>query len=99
MREQHDLAIGELNSIVVRTWIVQVDLPEPSHLVRDVPRFLPEKTQEKSGLLALDFAVECDLGAGKKAHGHLGLSNCGESVCRRVPELRRNQPVANLGRP
>src|SRR5215468_3473426 len=98
MREQYDLPIGKLNSVVVRAWIVQVDLPEPSHFVRDVPRFLPEKAQEKSGLLALDFAIERDLGTGKKAHGHLGFSNFGESVCRGVPKLRRDQPVSDLGR-
>jgi len=42
--EQHDLAIGKLNGIVVGTWIVQVDLPEPPNPVRDLPRFFPEKT-------------------------------------------------------
>jgi len=99
MREQHDLAIGELDGIVVRTWIVQIDLPEPPNPMRDVPRFPLEKTQEKSGLRSLDFAIERDLGARKKAHRHLGVSNCGESVCRGVPKLRRNQLVSNLRRP
>jgi hypothetical protein len=98
MREQHDLSIGELNSIVVRTRIVQVDLPEPPHPVRDVPRFLLEETQQKSGLLPLDFPVERDLGTSKKAHGHLGFSNRSESVCRGVPKLHRNQLVSDLGR-
>lgn len=73
MREQHDLAIRELNGIMVRTWIVQVDLPEPSHFVMNAPRFLLEKAQLKSSNLTLDFAFERDLGPGKKAHGHLGF--------------------------
>src|SRR5215470_10241248 len=98
MGQQHDLAAGKLNSIVVRAWIIQVDLPEPPDPVRDVPRFFLEKTQEKSGLLAPDIAVERDLGAGEKAYGHLRLADCAESVRRRVPKLRRNQLVSNLGR-
>jgi hypothetical protein len=98
MSQQHDLATGKLNCIVVRAWIIQVDLPEPPDPVSDVPRFFLEKTEEKSGLLALDIAIERDLGAGEKAHGHLGFADCGESVRRRVPKLRRNQLVSNLGR-
>ncbi|HWN53273.1 MAG TPA: hypothetical protein VNO18_26230 [Xanthobacteraceae bacterium] len=97
MREQHDPAIGELNGIVVRTRIVQVDLPKPPNPVRDVPRFPLEKTQKKSGFLPLNFAVEGDLGTWKKAHGHLGFSDCGESVCRGIPKLRRDQLVSDLG--
>jgi len=65
MREQHDLAVGELNRIVMRAWIIHVDLPEPSNPVTDVPRFLLEKTQEKSRLLSLDVLIERDLGARK----------------------------------
>jgi hypothetical protein len=98
MGQQHDLATGKLNGIMVRAWIIQVDLPEPPDPVRDVPRFLLEKTQEKSGLLALDIAIERYLGAGQKAYGLLRFSDCGESVRRRVPKLRRNQLVSNLGR-
>src|SRR6266481_8897551 len=99
MGQQHDLATGKLNGIVVCARIIQVDLPEPPDPVRDVPRFFLEKTQEKSGLLALDIAIESDLSAGEKAYGHLRLSDCGESVRRRVPKLRRNQLVSNLGWP
>jgi len=98
MGEQHDLAAGKLDGIVVRARIIQVDLPEPPDPVRDVPRFFLEKTQEKSGLLAPDIAVERDLGTREKAYGHLRFSDCGESVRGRVPKLRRNQLVSNLGR-
>src|SRR5262249_61648774 len=98
MVRTHDLAAGKLNRIVVRAWIIQVDLPEPPDPVLDVPRFLLEKTQEKSGLLALDIAIERNLGAGEKAYGHLGFAVCGESLRRRVPKLRRDQLVSNLGR-
>src|SRR5258706_52431 len=97
MGQQHDLATGKLNGIVVRARIIQVDLPEPPNPVGDVPRFFREKSQEKSGLLAPDLAIERDLGAGAKAYGHLRFADCGESLRRRVPKLRRNQLVSNLG--
>jgi len=96
--EQHDLAIRELNGIVMRAWIVQVDLPKPPNPMRNLTRFLLEETQEKSRLLSPDIAVECDLGAREKTDGHFRLSDRGESLCRGVPELRRNQPVSDLGR-
>jgi hypothetical protein len=98
MGQQHDLATRKLNGIVVRARIIQVDLPEPPDPVRDVPRFFLEKAEEKSGLRALDIAIERNLGAGEKAYGHLRFSDRGEAVRRRVPELRRNQLVSNLGR-
>src|SRR6266481_4659473 len=98
MGEQHDLATGKLNSVMVGARIIQVDLPEPPDPMSDVPRFFLKETQEKSGLLALDIAIERDLGTREKAYGHLGFSDCGESVRRRVPKLRRNQLVSNLGR-
>jgi hypothetical protein len=98
MGQQYDLATGKLNGIVVRARIIQVDLPEPPHPVSDVPRFFLEKTQEKSGLLALDVTIERDLGAWEKADGHLRFADRGESLRRRVPKLRRNQLVSNLGR-
>src|SRR5215470_4239598 len=97
MREQHDLAIGELDGIVVRTWIVQIDLPEPPNPVRDMPRFLLEEAQEKSRFLPSDFVIERDLGTSKKAHRYLGFSDQGKSVRRGVPKFRRNQLVADLG--
>src|SRR5258706_9129831 len=77
-------------------WIVQVDLAEPSHLVTDVLRFLLEKTQTKSSRLTMDFVFEPDLGASKKAHSHLGLSNRGEPARHGIRKLRRNELVANL---
>jgi len=97
MREQHDLAIGELDGIVVRAWIVQIDLPEPPNPVRDMPRFLLEETQEKSCFLPSDFVIERDLGTSKKTHRYLGFSDQGKSVGRGVPKFRRNQFVADLG--
>src|SRR6266851_2333530 len=96
MREQHDLSIGELKGIMVRTRIVQVDLPEPRHLVVDLPLALLEKAQLKSRNLSLDLAFERDLGAGKKAHRNLGFSNRREPVRGGIPKLRCDQLVSDL---
>src|SRR5579864_4076453 len=96
MREQHDLAIRKLDGIVVRVWIVQIDLPEPSHRVTDVFRLSLEKAQPKSSNLTLDFAFKHDLGARKKAHGHLGFSNCREPACRGIPKFGRDQLISDL---
>jgi|SRR5215475_3080645 len=99
MSEQHNPAIGKLNGVVVRTRIIQVNLSEPPNPVRDVPRLLLEKTQEKSSLLSPHLVLEREFGTGQQAHGHLGFSDRGESLCCRVPKLRRNQLVADLGGP
>jgi hypothetical protein len=98
MREQHDLAVGELKGIMVRIWILQVDLSEPSYLVTDVVRFPLEKAQPKSSNLTLDFAFKHDLGAREKAHGHLGFSNYREPACRGIQKLGRDQLISDLRR-
>jgi hypothetical protein len=99
MREQHDLAIRELKGIMVRVWIVQVDLPEPSHLVTDVLRLLLEKAQLKSRSRTPDFAFERDLGTRKKAHGHFRFPNGGKPAGRGIPKFRRDQLISDLRRP
>jgi hypothetical protein len=68
--------------------IIQIDLPETPNPMSDVPRFLLESAQKKSGLLPLDLLIKRDLGTGEEAHGHLGFSNRGESVCRGAPKFR-----------
>jgi hypothetical protein len=98
IRDQHDLAIRELKSIMVRIRIVQVHLPKPSYLVTEVLRFPPEKAQLKSSNLTLDFAFERDLSARKKAHGYLGLSSGGESAGRGIPKFRGDQLVSDRRR-
>jgi hypothetical protein len=56
--EQRDLAVGELKGIMVRIWILQVDLSEPSYLMTDVVRFPLEQAQPKSRDLTPDFAFK-----------------------------------------
>jgi hypothetical protein len=98
MREQHDLAIGKLKGIVVRTWIVHVDLPEPGHCVTDPLRLFLEKPQLKSSKLTLDFVFERHLGTGKKAYRHLGFLNGAKPACRGIPKFGRDQLVSDLRR-
>jgi hypothetical protein len=83
MREQDDLAIRELKGIMVRMWILHIDLSEP---------------QPKSGNLTLDLVFERNLGARKKAHGYLGFPNGRKPACRGIPKFRRDQPVSDLRR-
>src|SRR5262245_33293027 len=64
VRQQHDLAAGKFERVVVRAGIIHVHLPEARHLVRDGPLALPEEYQMKAARHALDVALETDLGAG-----------------------------------
>src|SRR5580704_5320160 len=98
MREQHDLAIRELDGIMVRVRIVQVHLPEPSHLVTDALRLPLEKAQLKSGSRTLDFAFERDLGARKKADSYFRFTTGGKPTGRGIPKFRRDQLVSDLRR-
>jgi hypothetical protein len=60
LSELHDLPVGELQRVVMHVGLLQVDLPEPSHL-------LPDEFPIKN-ILALHFPLECDLRTGKKAY-------------------------------
>jgi hypothetical protein len=97
--EQHDPAVGKLDGVVVGAGVIHVDLPEASYPMRDHPGLLIEEAQKKSGLLALDVAVERELGAGKQADGYVRLADSRKSLRRGVPKLCRNQLFSDLGRP
>src|ERR1700730_12110575 len=98
MREQHDLAVGELKGIIVRIWILRVDLSEPSHRVTDVLRFFLEKAPLKSRNLTLDFLLERDLGARKKAHRHVWFSYSSKTARDRVRKICCHQFVSDRRR-
>jgi hypothetical protein len=95
--EQHDLPVGELKGIMVRVRIVQVHLPETSHRVTDVLRFIFEEAQLKSGNLTLDIAFERDLGAGKQADGCVTVFGCAEAA-RASAKVAGGELVADLRR-
>jgi hypothetical protein len=70
--------------------IVHVDLPEPGHLLRELP------VREKSMTVLNDVRLEGDFRAWKQAHRHGRFSDCGETASDRVVELRRYQLVSDL---
>jgi hypothetical protein len=62
--EQHDLPVGKLKRIVMRVWIVDVNLSEPSQLLHDL------SVREKEMTILDHILFEGDLRAGKQAHRH-----------------------------
>ena len=93
MSQQHDLAIGELQRIMMDLRLVLVDLPESSHLVSNLAQWLP-----KTDGLILHVLLEGEFGAGKQAYGHMPLSDSGETI-REPLEPSRYQRLADLCRP
>ena len=73
--EQHDLPVGELQRVVVRVWLLHLDLPESSYLL---PEFLAP--EDLKNMLALHFPLERDLRAGKKTHSYMRFSDGGETT-------------------
>src|SRR5262249_42621507 len=71
-----------------------IDLPEARHFLPEVSVFHAWEKNKKA--LILDFLFERDLCAGQKTHCHVRLTDCGESSCRGILELRCYQLVADL---
>lgn len=85
--QQYGLAIGELQGIVMRVRIGQIDLPEASHLATDNPepgkqvskrtgtsRFVFETGKEPgNGDAIFCFLFEGNFSAGQQAHSHVWL--------------------------
>jgi hypothetical protein len=91
--QQHYLAAGKLKRVMMLVSTVQVYLPEP----RDVfSQLLVGEESER--VIALDVAVEHQLGPGKKAHRHAGPSDRRKATRDGIDELGRNELVADLGR-
>jgi len=97
MREQHDLAVGKFQRIMVGAGVVHVHLPEPCDPVRQ--RFGPPEQKLETGEMTLDLILKGDLGAGKKADGYPRFFQRGEAPRGCIPELRRDQLVPNPGGP
>ena len=96
MGEQHDLSVRKLERIVVGALIVHVDLPEPGDLVGNGSLAPPRKDQLEPGQLALDLVFESDLGARKQAHRNGRLADRGKSAGGGIPELGRDQSIADF---
>jgi len=97
MREQHDLAVGKLQRIMVRAGVVHVHLPEPCNPVRQ--RFGPPEQKLESGEMTLDLVLEGDLGARKETDGYPRFFQRGKAACSCIPELGRDQLVPDPGGP
>ena len=97
MREQHDLAVGKFERIMVRAGLVHVDLLESRDLVRQRPALLEQNLE--AGEMTLDLILKSDLGAWKEADSYPRFIHRGKSACGCIPELRRDQLVADPGGP
>src|SRR6516225_8381260 len=99
MREQDHLAVRKLERIMVRALVLRVDLSEARDLVSDRLPSPPEEGQLEAGRLALDLAIKADLRAGKQTHRHIGLTDRRKAARGGIPELLRDEAVADTGRP
>ena len=97
MREQHDLAVGKLQRIMVGAEVVHVHLPESCDQVRQ--RSGPPEQKREACEMALDLILKGDLGARKKADGYPWFFRRGKAACGCIPELRRDQLVPDLRGP
>jgi hypothetical protein len=77
---QNDLAVGELESVMVCIASVHIDLAKASDLCTEFTEAEPWQ-QASEWIVGLSFIVERDLGAGKQAYGHGWLANCGKAAC------------------
>ena len=87
--DEHDLSVGELQSIVMHARLVFVDLPKLSHPFQKLPN-----AEDGPAVLVLDFGLERDLRAGKQAHRHIRFADCGKSAGYGITESRQPSPVA-----
>jgi hypothetical protein len=76
---------------------VYIDLAKPGYVCADCFMAFPAQEKPKASL-DLDIIIERDLRPWKQAHGHVWLSNCGETPCAAVEELGCHQLVSNLCR-
>jgi len=88
MCEQHDLTVGKLKCIMMRAWVILIDLPELGHLMLEylLASFADDKLEPSQHTFY--FIFKPDLSARKKTHGGVGLSDRGKSTCSRVAESR-----------
>ena len=66
--DQHNLAVGKFQRIMMGAGVIHVHLPEPGNLMRQ--RLGPPEQKVEAGEMALDLVLEGDLGARKQADGY-----------------------------
>ena len=90
--DQHDLSIRELERIVVHRPVIEVDLAEASHLVRQLPG-----RQEPERSVAFNFFFECKFRSRQQTDSYVRLTGITEAARDRIWKLCRYQFVADLG--
>jgi hypothetical protein len=90
--DQHDLSIRELERIVVHRPVIEVDLAEASHLVRQSPG-----GQKREPSVAFDFFFECKFCPRQQTDGNAPLTGITEAAGDRIWKICRYKLVTDLG--
>ena len=90
--DQHDASVRELERIVVHRPVIEVDLPEASHLVRQSPG-----GQEREPSVAFDFFFECKFCPRQQTDGNAPLTGITEAAGDRIWKICRYKLVTDLG--
>lgn len=77
-RHQNDAPIGELQGVMMGVVAVEVNLPETSHLLRDLANAETGQKPSKS-IVNLDIPLERQFGAGAQADCDLRLRHIAEA--------------------
>jgi hypothetical protein len=92
LRQQDDLAVGELKGVTMDVGPTLVDLLEFRHPV-------PESPGEDKASLESHLLLEGKLGAGEQTNGHITIIDRSKTTRSRVGEARRYQLVSDLRGP
>jgi hypothetical protein len=93
-RHHQHLAVWKLQRVMMNAGIVDVDLPKTSNLV--LRQYLPPSKQNEVAFI-LHISLEGHLGAGKHAHGNIGIPDGSEAASQRFREIRCHELISNLG--
>jgi len=95
---QHDLAVGELECIVMRVRAVHVYLAEARHSLTGLAK-AKARQQPAEDMVGLDRLIKDELGSRQQAHRDLWLTPLGKTTGKAVDKVGRDQLVADFGRP
>src|SRR5262249_21130830 len=90
--DQHDFSIRELERIVVHRAVIEVDLAEASHLVRQFPG-----GQEVERRVAFNFSFECKFRSRQQTDSYVRLTGITEAACDRIWKICSYELVTDLG--
>jgi hypothetical protein len=90
--DQHNLSIRKLKRIVVYRPVIEVDLAEASHLVRQFPG-----GQEPERSVAFDLFFECKFRPRQQTDSYARLTGIAEAARNGIGKLCRYKLVTDLG--